>query len=78
MSGIWGEEQAERVEATYSALGFGPFEVQFAPGGWALLQATKSSASTPPANSSTKATAEPKAEAEGPPPPEGFTWGGEY
>ena len=38
MSGIWGEEQAERVQAAYAAKGFGDFRVEFAEGGWALLE----------------------------------------
>ena len=41
MSGIWGEEQAERVQAAYAASGFGDFSLEFADGGWALLEATK-------------------------------------
>ena len=40
MSGIWGEEQAERVQAAYSATGMGDFRLEFADGGWALLEAT--------------------------------------
>ena len=41
MSGIWGEEQAERVQSAYAAKGFANFRLEFADGGWALLEATQ-------------------------------------
>ena len=76
MSGVWGEEQAERVQAAYSARGFGPFAVKFAEGGWALLEATNNNNANETDNGKA-ATREPAA-TEGPPPPEGFVWGAEY
>jgi len=41
LSGIWGEEQVERVVDAYSGKGFGEIRVQYAPGGWALLEAQR-------------------------------------
>ena len=37
--GVWGEYQVERVSEAYAAQGFGSIDVDYAEGGWAILQA---------------------------------------
>ena len=41
LSGVWGEYQVERVSEAYAAQGFGSIDVDYAEGGWAILQATR-------------------------------------
>ena len=41
MSGVWGADQVEKVEAAYAGKGLSPFAVTYGEGGWALLQATR-------------------------------------
>ena len=94
MSGIWGEEQAQRVQATYEAKGFGPFVVEFAEGGWALLEAPKPGDGAPGNQEEQEARGRSDDPAGGKngaaaagdggrssvhaQPPAGFEWGGEY
>lgn len=83
MSGIWGEEQAERVQAAYAAKGFGDFTLQFAEGGWALLVGSASVdgsatlASATATEQAHHASLSSATELEVLPPP-GFVWGGEF
>ena len=73
MSGVWGDDQVERVVKTYAGRGLSEIEVSYAEGGWALLQATRVEPDTGPDTQQARGVTARAATST--PPPQGFVWG---
>ena len=73
MSGVWGDDQVERVVKAYAGRGLSEIDVTYAEGGWALLQATRVEPDTGLDTQPTRGVTARAATST--PPPQGFVWG---